>query len=34
MAKHNELGKIGEEVAAKFLERKGYGIIDRNYRKK
>ena len=34
MAKHNELGVIGETVVAKFLERKGYRIIDRNYRKK
>lgn len=34
MAKHNELGAAGEAVAAKFLERKGYRIIDRNYRKK
>ena len=34
MAKHNELGAAGEEVAARFLERKGYNIIDRNYRKK
>ena len=34
MAKHNELGAAGESVVAKFLERKGYTIIDRNYRKK
>jgi len=34
MTKHNELGAAGEEVAANFLERKGYRIIDRNYRKK
>jgi putative endonuclease len=34
MAKHNELGALGEKVAAKFLERKGYFIVDRNYSKK
>lgn len=34
MAKHNELGELGEKVAANFLERKGYKVIDRNYRKK
>jgi putative endonuclease len=34
MAKHNETGAIGERVAAKYLENKGFFIIDRNYRKK
>ena len=34
MAKHNEIGVIGERVAAKYLENKGFNIIDRNYRKK
>ena len=34
MAKHNELGEVGERVAANFLERKGYRVLDRNYRKK
>ena len=28
-----EVGKIGESVAAQFLQRKGFRIIDRNYRK-
>jgi putative endonuclease len=28
-----EVGRIGEAVAAQFLERKGFTIIDRNYRK-
>ena len=32
MASHNELGKKGEDLAAGFLEAKGYHIMDRNYR--
>lgn len=32
MAAHNDLGKKGEEIAAGFLEAKGYNIMDRNYR--
>ena len=32
MANHNELGKLGEEVAAQFLVRKGYEIVERNWR--
>lgn len=28
------IGKIGEEYAAKFLEKKKYKILERNYRKK
>jgi len=31
MATHNELGKIGEELAAQHLLAKGYKILDRNY---
>lgn len=31
MALHNETGKIGEEVAEKFLKKKGLEIIERNY---
>jgi putative endonuclease len=27
------VGRIGESIAAQFLERKGFTIIDRNYRK-
>jgi len=34
MAKHNKTGEIGETVVANFLSRKGFKIIDRNYRKK
>lgn len=32
MAKHNELGKIGEDLAANYLLRKGYTILERNWR--
>lgn len=32
MAEHNELGKKGEEAAAKYLLGKQYRILDRNWR--
>lgn len=32
MAKHNELGKEGEEMAVAFLRKKGYEILVRNFR--
>lgn len=32
MAEHNELGKWGEGLAAKYLEQKGYVIRDRDWR--
>ncbi|MDO5978664.1 YraN family protein [Flavivirga spongiicola] len=32
MAKHNELGKKGEQLAVDFLLKNGYDIIERNYR--
>jgi putative endonuclease len=32
MAEHNELGKRGELIAKKFLEGKGYQIIEANWR--
>ncbi|WP_439183150.1 YraN family protein [Carboxylicivirga taeanensis] len=31
MAQHNELGKAGETLAAKYLEQKGYKILERNW---
>src|SRR3989344_7854139 len=33
MAKHLELGALGEEKAAEYLTERGYTIIDRNARK-
>jgi putative endonuclease len=32
MARHNQLGKKGEEIAAGYLRGKGYIILDRNWR--
>lgn len=32
MAKHNELGKKGEQLAVDFLLKNNYEIIERNYR--
>ncbi|MEN8125711.1 MAG: YraN family protein [Bacteroidota bacterium] len=32
MAQHNELGKEGEDLAVAFLIKKGYQIIERNWR--
>lgn len=32
MAAHNELGKKGEQLAIDFLIKKGYSILDKNYR--
>jgi putative endonuclease len=34
LAKHNEIGKIGETVAQKFLARKGFDVVGSNYRRK
>ncbi|NOU60861.1 YraN family protein [Marinifilum caeruleilacunae] len=31
MAKHNELGKLGEDLAVKYLEEKGFNLLDRNW---
>ena len=32
MAKHNELGQKGEEIASDFLLKKGYAILETNWR--
>ena len=32
MAAHNEFGKWGEEMAAEYLQQKGYRIIERDWR--
>lgn len=32
MARHNELGARGESLAADYLERHGYKVLQRNYR--
>ena len=32
--KHIQTGNIGEDIACRFLERKGYKIVERNFRKK
>ena len=34
MAKHNETGVVGENIVTKYLENKGFSVIDRNYNKK
>jgi putative endonuclease len=31
MAEHNELGKIGEELAVEFLQQNGYTILETNW---
>lgn len=31
MAEHNELGKIGEELAVAFLQQNGYDILETNW---
>lgn len=31
MADHNELGKLGEELAVEFLRKNGYGILETNW---
>ena len=34
MAKHNDLGKMGEDLAVQYLTDKGYEILERNWRNK
>lgn len=31
MAEHNELGKLGEEMAVEFLQKNGYSILQQNF---
>ena len=31
MAKHNELGKLGEELAVEYLKKNGYKILNTNW---
>jgi putative endonuclease len=31
MAEHNELGKLGEELAAEYLQKNGYAILEMNW---
>ena len=31
MAEHNELGKLGEELAVAFLQKNGYDILETNW---
>lgn len=32
MARHNDFGTLGEDIAADYLRRKGYMLLDRNWR--
>lgn len=32
MARHNELGKKGEQAAANFMKNEGYNVLKRNWR--
>lgn len=34
MAIHNQIGKIGEDIASVWLKSKGFIILERNFRKK
>lgn len=34
MSQHNEVGKIGENLAKEYLEKQGYKIIEQNYKTK
>ena len=32
MAEHNDIGQTGEDLAVKWLEEKGYEVLERNWR--
>ena len=34
MTRQSETGKLGEEIAERFLKKKRYKIVERNYREK
>jgi putative endonuclease len=34
MSQHNDVGKIGEDLAREYLEKKGYKILEQNYKTK
>ncbi len=34
MAEHNDIGALGESMVSKFIEDKGFLVLDRNYNKK
>ena len=34
LAKRQKIGALGEDLAAKYLQNKGFSVISRNYRKK
>jgi len=34
MARHNTTGRLGEEIALEYLERRGFTFVERNYNKK
>lgn len=32
--RHLEIGRLGEDIACRFLKKRGYHIVERNFRKK